>query len=157
MPQQSSGCCSQLEQVCGDGSHGDAGWQRVAGQCPPRAPASLRAAATPLLRKCSSSAQESCTTDTPFVPALAWAGQWSRGRRGGISGGSFAAPSLFKQHPVPVSVGITGHPQGLPVATGTQEWKGLIKTIRRESQMVIRPLRDSWGRYFGGHMSSARL
>lgn len=40
---------------CGDGSHGDAGWQRVAqaaGQCPPRAPMSLRAAAVPLLRKC---------------------------------------------------------------------------------------------------------
>lgn len=42
---------------CGDGSRGDAGWQRVAqaaGQCPPRALVSLRAAAVPLLRKCYS-------------------------------------------------------------------------------------------------------
>lgn len=47
-----------------------------------------------------------------------------------------------------MSVGITRHSQGLPVATGTQEWKGLIKTIRRESQTIIRPLRDSLGKVF---------
>lgn len=160
-------------QLCGDGSHEDAGGQRVAGQCTPRAPVSLRAAAMPLLRKCSSSAQEdpggerapplhqdpggerasfdafpTMNNDTRFVPILAWAGRWSRGRRRGISGGSFAAPSLFKQHHVPVSVGITRHSQGLPVATGTQEWKELIKTIRRESQTIIRPLRDSLGKVF---------
>lgn len=44
----------------GNGSHGDAGWQRVAqaaGQCPPRAPVSLGAAAMPLLRKCYSSGE----------------------------------------------------------------------------------------------------
>lgn len=39
--------------------------------------------------------------DTRFVPTQAWAAWWSRGRRGGISGGSFAAPSILKQHHVP--------------------------------------------------------
>lgn len=72
----------------------------------------------------------------------------SMGGRGGISGGIFAAPSLLKQHHVPVSVRITRHSQGLPIATGTQEQKGLIKTIRRESQTIIRPLRDSPGKVF---------
>lgn len=47
-----------------------------------------------------------------------------------------------------MSVGITRHSEGLPVATGTQEWKGLIKTIRRESETIIRPLQDSLGKVF---------
>lgn len=47
-----------------------------------------------------------------------------------------------------VSVGITRHSQGLPVVTGTQERKGLIKTMSRESQTIIRPLRDSLGKVF---------
>lgn len=47
-----------------------------------------------------------------------------------------------------VPVGITRHSQRLPVATGIQERKGLIKTIRRESQTIIRPLRDSLGKVF---------
>lgn len=54
-----------------------------------------------------------------FVPAQAWAVWRSRGRRGGISGGSFAALSLLKEHHVPTFVGITRHSEGLPVATGT--------------------------------------
>lgn len=87
-------------------------------------------------------------TDFHFVPTQAWAVWRSRGKRGGISGGSFAALSLLKQHFVPMSVGITRHSEGLPVATGTQERKGLIKTIRRESQTIIRPLRDTLGKEF---------
>lgn len=57
----------------GNGSHGDAGWQRVvqvARQCPPRAPVSLGAAAVPLLRKCYSSGVLHWEPGGGMVPSL---------------------------------------------------------------------------------------
>lgn len=104
----------------GNGSHGDAGWQRVAqaaGQCSPRDPVSLGVAAVPLLRKCYSSGVlhrepgGGRVSHSAFPtmnkhrhsfcpnPVLGRAAEQGQERR--YFWGSFAASSLLKQHHVP--------------------------------------------------------